>query len=210
MNLTALFSDRRQALLTVLAFASAAVSGGALVLHALGWMPLYFTIELLGLPSIIILLILGIYARRIHAGVFFKRLTVGVWAGIVATAAYDLSRLIVWQVGLINFDPFLSHPIFGMLITGAPVETPLAIAVGWAYHAWNGLGFAIMYTLIAGSAHWAYALLWSMMLELAWISAMTAVVELRLNPELVVLGIIGHIAYGAGLAWVARRGLVDS
>jgi hypothetical protein len=181
-----------------------------LLLHALGWLPLYFAVDLLGLPSLVILLLVGIYARRVDERVFFRRLWVGLLAGVVATAGYDLSRLLIWQVGLIDFDPFVSHPIFGMLISGAPVESSRAILVGWSYHFWNGLGFAIMYTLIAGPAHWAYAMLWALMLELAWLTAMPAAVELRLNPQLVVVGIIGHIAYGAGLAWVARRKLVDS
>jgi hypothetical protein len=204
------FASRRRTILTLLAAAAASVSGLAIVLHALGWLPLYFTVDLLGLPSLIILLLVGIYARRVDETVFFRRLWVGVLAGVVATAGYDLSRLLIWKVGLIDFDPFVSHPIFGMLITGAPVASTRAIVTGWTYHFWNGLGFAIMYTLVAGPAHWAYAMLWALMLELAWLTAMPAAVELRLNPGLVIVGVIGHIAYGVGLAWVARRKLEDS
>lgn len=203
---TTLGSGRRR-VLTILGMAAASATGAAIILHALGWLPLYFTIDALGLPSLLILLILGVFARRVEEEVFFRRLWVGLLAGVTATAAYDLSRLLIRQVGLIDFDPFMSHPIFGMLITGAAVDSSRAILVGWAYHFWNGLGFAIIYTLVAGPAHWAYAMLWAMMLELAWLTAMPAAVELRLSPQLVVVGIIGHLAYGAGLAWVALRKL---
>ena len=180
---------------------------GATLLHALGWMPLYFAIDLLGLPSLLILLLLGIYARRVHEHTFLRRLWVGLLAGASATAAYDLSRLLIRASGMIAFDPFLSHPIFGMLITGARVESMRAIVVGWGYHFWNGLGFGIMYTLVAGPAHWAYAMLWALMLELAWLTAMPAAVELRLHAGLVIVGVIGHLAYGAALAGVGRRQL---
>lgn len=199
-------TDRR-ALFTLIGVAAASVSGAAIVAHALGWLPLYFTVDLLGLPSLVILLLLGIYAHRVREREFLRRLTVGVLAGAVATAAYDLSRLLIWQAGLVQINPFVSHPIFGMLITGAGVETLRSVVVGWGYHFWNGLGFGIMYTLIAGPAHWAYAVLWALFLEIAWLTAMPDAVELRLNPQLVVVGVIGHLAYGAGLAGVARRKL---
>lgn len=198
-------NGRRHTLLTLIAFGSASVSILALLLHAAGWLPMYFLVDVLAAPSLALLLALGVIARRIDQPVFLNRLAVGAWGGLVATVAYDMVRLVLWKVGVFRFDPFISHPIFGWLITGFPEESLVAQLVGWAYHFWNGFGFGIMYTLIAGPAHWGYALLWALFLEVGWLTALPSVLEFRPNPELVALSFIGHGAYGAALGWIARK-----
>jgi hypothetical protein len=196
---------RPPAWLTGLALACASVSVAALLLHAAGWLPMYFLVDLLGAPSLLLLLLLGLLARRIDEVAFLNRLTTGAWAGLAATAAYDLLRWLLQALGVFRFDVFGSIPAFGMLITGRPEDSPLAIGVGWAYHAWNGFGFGIMYTLVAGPAAWPWALVWALFLEVGWLLALPAAIELRLTPELIVLSLIGHAAYGATLGLLAER-----
>jgi len=196
---------RQHTALTLIAFACASVSGVALLLHAAGWLPMYFLVDVLAAPSLVLLLSLGAIARRINQPIFFNRLVVGLWGGLAATAAYDATRLVLWQVGVFRFDPFISHPIFGWLITGLPEQSFTAQLVGWSYHLWNGIGFAIMYTVVAGPAHWGFALLWALFLEFCWLTALPSVLEFRPNPELVALSVIGHAAYGLVLGLVARK-----
>lgn len=191
-------------MLTSLALTCVSVSGLALLLHAAGWLPMYFLVDLLAAPSLVLLLILGIVASQIDERVFLDRLIIGAWGGLAATLAYDLIRYLLWASGVVSFNPFLSHPIFGRLITGLPAEALVARIVGWAYHFWNGFGFGIMYTLVAGRAHWYYALGWAMFLEIGWLTALPSTLALRLNPELVTLGIIGHGAYGTVLGLIAQ------
>jgi hypothetical protein len=191
------------------AFGSAAFSGAALLAHAAGFMPMYFLVNLLGAPSIVILLAAGALAHRIHAHVFLNRLWVGLWGGLVSTLAYDGIRLLLRATDLIVFNPFLSHPAFGKMITGQPETTPLALAVGWAYHFWNGIGFGIMYTLVAGKAAWGYGLLWALILEVAWLTALPSAIGLKLNPQYVVVSLIGHGAYGVALGLLARRYILE-
>lgn len=205
MNFAALRSDTTTLWMTLIAFASASVSGAALVLHAIGWLPMYFLVDVLAAPSLIALLALGVIARKIDRPVFLNRLVVGAWGGLVATFAYDLVRLALWRSRLFDFNPFISHPIFGEMITGYPLESATAIVVGWAYHFWNGVGFGIMYTLFAGRAHWLYALAWALFLEIAWLTALPSVLSFRLNPALIWLSMIGHTAYGIVLGLLARR-----
>lgn len=192
-------------LMSTLAFISASVSGAALVAHALGWLPMYFLVDILAAPSLVLLLALGVIARRINQPVFLNRLIVGAWAGLLATFAYDIVRLVLWQARVFNFNPFISHPIFGEMITGYPVESSLAIGVGWGYHFWNGIGFGIMYTLIAGRAHWLYAVAWALFLEVAWLTALPSVLAFRLNAQLFWLSVIGHGAYGISLGFLAQK-----
>jgi hypothetical protein len=193
------------ALLTWIGVACASVSGAALIVHALGWLPLYFLIDVLAAPSLIGLLVLGVFARRIHRPVFLNRLFVGAWAGLVATFAYDAIRGLLLLVGIISFDPYLSHPVFGMLITNQPETSTLAIVIGWLYHYWNGIGFGIMYTLVAGRASWLYAIVWALLLEIAWLTALPSVLSFHLNAGFIFMSLVGHLAYGAVLGLLAVR-----
>src|SRR5205085_11488656 len=107
--------------------------------------------------------------------------------------------------GIFNTNPFLSHPVFGRLITGLAEATPTAQIVGWGYHFWNGFAFGIMYTLVVGRGRWWYALIWATFLEIGWLSALPSVLELRPNVELVIMSLIGHAVYGVGLGLIAEK-----
>jgi hypothetical protein len=170
---------------------------------------MYLLINVLGPPSLVLLLILGIVGYRIREYVFFNRLVVGAWGGLVATLAYDLSRYLLWTGGIFSYNPFLSHPIFGNLITGQPTTSLTAIIVGWAYHFWNGFGFGIMYTLIAGPAHWSYAFLWAMCLEIGWLTTLPSILPLKLNSEWVAISLTGHGVYGVVLGLISQRFIKD-
>ncbi|MBI5303985.1 MAG: hypothetical protein HY868_17755 [Chloroflexi bacterium] len=198
-------SGQRHRRLTGAAFIAASVSGLAILLHATGWLPMYFLVDVTAAPSLVLLLILGVIAARIDERVFLDRLVVGAWGGIVATLAYDGIRVLIRASNLISFNPFSSHPAFGRLITGLPEETFTAIVVGWAYHFWNGFGFGIMYTVIAGNARWYYAVVWAMFLEIAWLTALPSALQLRLSPEVVAVSFIGHGVYGIVLGLLAQR-----
>jgi hypothetical protein len=191
--------------LTIAAVTCASISLIALLLHAAGWLPLYFMVETLSAPSLVLLMVLGVVAYRIHEFVFLDRLMVGVWASLLATLAYDLSRLLLWKSGIYTFNPFYSHVIFGKLITGLSATTCTVIATGWAYHIWNGLGLGLMYTLLAGRAHWYYAVIWALFLEVAWLLALPSVVHFKLNSGFVGMSLIGHCAYGTTLGLLAQR-----
>lgn len=197
--------DRRRLSLTLLACVCASISGLALGLHAVGWLPMYFLIDLLAAPSLALLLIVGIIAHRINERVFLNRLIVGAWGGLAATFAYDAIRFVLWVAGALSGNPFWTHPIFGQLITGQPTDSATAIAVGWAYHFWTGFGFGIMYTLVAGRAHWYYALGWAMFLEIGWLTALPSTLQFKLSAEILGLSVIGHGAYGIVLGVIARR-----
>ncbi len=172
---------------------------------ALFQLPLYFSVNLIALPALALAVWLGVRAHRLHDDVAVNRLLVGVAIGIPATLAYDIVRLAIWKGGLIGFDPFLSHPIFGSLILNQPVESSASIFVGWAYHFWNGLSFAVIYTLIAGRARWWYAIVWAIALEIGWLAALPGALQFSLSPQLIGVSIVGHLGYGLVLGPAAQR-----
>ena len=195
----------RRVALTLTALGSASVSIAALLLHVAGWLPMYFLVNMLAAPSLILLLLCGVVASRMDERVFLNRLVTGAWGGIAATVAYDLIREIVWRAGMLTYYPFRSHPVFGSLITGAPEESAMAVVVGWAYHFWNGFGFGVMYTLIAGPAHWCFALGWALLLEVGWLTAMPGLLQFRLSAEFLAVSLSGHAMYGVALGLIAQR-----
>ena len=192
-------------ILGLLALACASVSIVALLLHGAGWLPMYFLVNVFAVPSLVLLLILGILAHRINEVIFLDRLVTGAWGGLVATLLYDLIRYLIWWGGAVSYNPFISHPIFGRFITGYPEDTVVANIVGWAYHFWNGFGFGIMYTLVAGPAKWYYALIWAMFLEIGWLTALPSILQFQLNPQFLAMSLIGHGVYGVVLGLIAQR-----
>ncbi len=191
--------------MSVVGAACALGSVVALVLYGFGRLPMYFLIDTLALPSLGLLLISGIVAKRINEEVFLNRLWIGVWGGLVATLAYDLVRFLIWKAQLITFNPFLTNQVFGLIITGYPVTSVSATIVGWVYHFWNGFGLGTVYTLLAGPAHWYYALIWALILELGWLAAMPTTLHFRLTSGFIAVSLIGHAAYGLVLGIIASR-----
>jgi len=202
-DLLTVASDRRR--LTLLALMAASVSIVALLLHVAGWLPMHFLINVLAAPSVALLVTVTVIAHRIDERIVVNRLVTGAWAGLVATLAYDGLRYLLIAAGLLSYDPFASHPLFGRLITGYPAETVTAIVVGWLYHFWNGVGFGIIYSLIAGPAHWYYALGWAMFLEVGWLTAMPSLLQFKLSPEFLAVSVSGHAAYGIVLGLLTQR-----
>jgi hypothetical protein len=195
----------RRRVLTAVAAACAGFSAAALVLHAAGLVPIYFAVDLLGAPSLVLLLLCGVYARVVNERVFLSRLVHGPWMGLAATLAYDAVRYPLWAGGLVGFDPFRSHRLFGQLITGHPADGAAALYAGWGYHFWNGIGLGVVYTVIAGPARWWYAVAWAGVLEVLWLLSLPAAVELRLGGEVVAVSLLGHVVYGTVLGLLARR-----
>jgi hypothetical protein len=79
-----------------------------------------------------------------------KQLVIGALAGVVATAAYDLTRLSLTSPGPLNINPFETFGIFGRLIIGSGTSESLALAVGTAYHLLNGVAFAVAFCFLLG------------------------------------------------------------
>lgn len=198
---------RRRLLLTVVGVLSASTSIVGLFLYGAHILPLYFFIDSLAAPSLITILVLGIFSRRIDEKVFLNRLVVGSWLGIVATVAYDAARLPIWISGA--FNPYFTILQFGQIITGDPTSSFAATVVGWLYHYWNGFGFGVIYTLVAGPAKWYYGLVWALFLEVGWLLALPPILHITLGWQLVAVSLFGHAVYGTVLGVVSQRVIKD-
>lgn len=138
-----------------------------------------------------------------------RRVGHGVLAAVLATAAYDLTRLVITSTVTTAVDPFVAWPLFGQLLTGAPRDSAVAAGVGFLYHVVNGLGFGIAYVLVFRRPGPVSGLVWGMGLELAMALLYPSWLRIDALREFLTMSVVGHVAYGVTLglvaAWLHRR-----
>lgn len=188
----------------LVAFVTVSLSGLVILVHALGWVTLTYTVRLLAPLTAFVFIALLVWTRRGSEDVFLNRLAAGLLAGVVGLVAYDLVRLAFLVVHL-PFNPFRPIEVYGLLILDRYQDTTLTKTVGWAFHIWNGLAFALMYTLSLGRGRLGWALAWSMTLEVAMLASYPSLFGIIRDWAFVVVTMAGHTAYGIGLHATARR-----
>lgn len=198
---------KTQLLLSIAAMAS----GIALVVAVLTETSLGLMLLLLGSMAFFTFALKWRRAARDERKIIKQKLLVGLAAGLIATAAYDLSRLIIMTVFDMNVSPFKAFPIFGQLIAGENISTRVAYLVGTIYHLLNGIFFTIAYCFAFGRRHWSYGVLWALGLEVAMLALYPAWLNLEgVMREFTIMSVVGHVAYGATLGllcqkWLPRR-----
>jgi hypothetical protein len=198
---------REDPVLFLLTLGAAATSIVALLVHLAGLIRMPYTLSFVTAPGMVFLLGLMVLAGRVRRPVIMTRLRTGFLAGILGLVAYNAARWLVGMFLSVRMSPFYSIYIFGSLITGKPTGTAAAAVAGWLYHLSNGVTFAIIYTLVAGPAHWWFGLLWGLALETAMLLIYPASAILR-PPALlpfVVVSLVSHATYGAVIGLTARR-----
>jgi hypothetical protein len=132
------------------------------------------------------------------------RIARGALAGVLATGAYDLCRLVVVKVFGFTFWPFDIFTRFGHLLLGHSASPTAAAAVGTAYHYTNGIGFGIAYVLFVRRPNIRTGLVWAAVLETFMVSLYPGWLDLKALDEFVSVATVGHIAYGVVLGSVSR------
>ena len=192
----------------VIGLALAGANGAALLAYVFLSLPMSFTVPFLALPAAGLLVGALLVGQRryeqLHA--FSRAVAVGAAAGLLATLVYDAIRPpLVYAMGR-SYDPYRAIPIFGQLITGLAPGDPLALAVGWAYHFWNGVSFGVIYALVRPQGGWRSGLAWGLGLQLLMMAAYPRLLQARLDdPAFMGSGLIGHSFWGAVLGIAVRR-----
>lgn len=148
-------------------------------------------------PSLLLLAVIGVATgrsarhHRLH-----NALVAGTVGGLLGTLAYDAFRLPFLLTGYRLFAPIDSY---GVLILGADSSSPWTGLAGWVFHFGNGVGFGIVYGVVARGRRWYWALAWGMAIEtLAVVTPVAGVYALR-GTGLLVIAYGGHLAYGVPL-----------
>ena len=192
----------------VLGVALACTSGAAVLAHTFGPLPMSLTVPFVVMPSVAIIggvvLLRSRLTARFH--LLADLMVLGAWTGAVATVGYDLVRVILKMAFGFHFNPFAAIPIFGQLMTGTTVSTPLVLTFGWVYHFWNGMSFGMMFAIFRPRGGMISGLVWG--LGLAVLMLVTYPNLLHVNPEdpgFLTADLIGHAVWGIVLGEGVRR-----
>jgi len=147
-------------------------------------------------------LVASFLISRASSSAIARRAVVGLLAGLVATLAYDAFRLASNLVGFVS-QPFRSIELYGLVIVGSR-DLGTARVVGWLFHLWNGASFG-MFFAVAFRPAILMGIAWGLFLELALVITSPKLLALTLRDEVLATSLLGHVAYGAVLATVARR-----
>jgi hypothetical protein len=203
-------------LLTLLAAAPAAVGPNVLVVALTPGMPgMPALVRLALLPSIALLVLAWLAARRAGYVRLVNRIETGVWVGFVATAALDVLRLTSFSLGLL---PGNLPRMFGVLILDRMAVGPSTLSdiVGSLYHYWVSACFGLAYALLMGRTRWWGGLIWGLIIEVGMMTTPPMVVAmgsgyfgLNLGRGIlngVFLGsLFPHVSYGIVLGLLLER-----
>lgn len=149
---------------TAVALAGAVVAGlspniGVAAFAGLASMKTLFWFALI--PAEVLLFGLILYARFAGFERAFRRLWIGVLAGIALTIALDVVRYTGFRLEYLPADMPL---VFGKQILGLPMmaeATGPAYLLGYGYHFLNGIGFGVVYSVFFGRSRWWLAVVYS-------------------------------------------------
>jgi len=177
-------------------FALGATSIGSLLLYFYGVTSMGAGTRWLLVPAIVALVVFVLAMARRDA-VLTERIVSGVWAGAMATFAYDVVRV---PIAVSGVPVFKAISYFGTVILGQVHPTVASEVVGWSYHLSNGIGFALMYAVLVKRPRLWSALVWGVTLEAAMLSTPYAeVFGYRMTPKFLAITIGSHLVYGAVL-----------
>jgi hypothetical protein len=184
-------------------FALGSLSIGSLLLYFFG-IATFVTLSTV-LISVEIVGLIGLtwYAWS-HKKTDATRLLVGgLWAGCLATLAYDVVRIPIIHSGI---PVFKAISYFGTVLLGVDRPTASSEFLGWTYHFSNGVSFALMYVALAGGRPGpATAVLWGLLLEGAMlVTPYAEVFGYQRDLRFMSITIGSHAVYGY-VMWLALR-----
>jgi hypothetical protein len=179
-----------------------AASIASLLLYFYGVLSMGDGARWLLLPALILLAVFVLAVSRRDA-MLAERVVAGVWAGALATFAYDLVRVPIAASGV---PVFKAISYFGTLILEQARPTLASEVAGWGYHLSNGIGFGLIYVMAVRRPRLWSALLWGVTLEAAMLATPYAeVFGYRMTPKFLAITIGSHLVFGAVL-WAGLVG----
>ena len=174
----------------------------SLLLYFYGLMEMGRSVKSVVFPAAAMLLLLTLWAKHTGRGALYERMLAGLFAGALATLAYDLVRVPIAWSGL---PVFKAISYFGMVISGQLAPTAASEVFGWAYHLSNGIGFGLMYAALVSVPRLWSAVLWGLLLEGAMlVTPYAEVFGYKVSPAFLAMTIGAHIVYGITL-WASLR-----
>lgn len=170
------------------------------------------------LPALAVLVAVWLYASGNYPRLA-NRIAAGAAASFAASLGLDVVRLIGVSMGAFPGD---MPTMIGQMIVGRMSPDAGVRLAGYTYHLLlNGTTFGIMYTVLAGKAHWGWGLAWGLFFELGMmtlppVAMMAGPFGIHgFWPALFIASFVAHVVYGVILGvlaqrWVRDRGTIAS
>lgn len=181
-------------------------SGAGLVVHILVGLPLWLTVPA-GLVAVTVFLRWVGALVGVDLGPIVRT---GLLVGVAATAAYDLSRVLVVAALDLAVRPFAAWPLFGQALIGEAAPAAAQLAAGVAFHLVNGLAFAVAYTAWFGDRGVRAGIAWGLFLEAFMLGLYPGWLRIADYGPFLVVSLSGHVVYGAVLGFGARALVTSS
>jgi hypothetical protein len=166
----------------------------AIAVHAIGWMPLYYSARLIVIPAFVAIFICAMYSPEIG-----KNIQKGWIFGLIAVSFYDLSRIPFMMMGWGDFIPSI-----GNWFLAEEHSNPL-IGYAWRYIGnGGGLGIAFMMMLCCFNIRKNLILtgtvygisVWAGLTLILFMSLQAQSLMFSLNPLSLAGSFTGHLVYG--------------
>jgi hypothetical protein len=189
----------------VLVAAPFLASGAALLVYILSGVSLRWTLLALAGAAVAVLVLASRWMAPERRRRLRRRSGVGAVAGVAATIAYDGVRIGLVEFAGLRIDPIEAWRLFGLALLGDAAPATLVMTVGTLFHLTNGVGFAIAYTVAFGTRGIAAGVIWAFVLEGFMVSVYPGWLGLKALEEFLSVSILGHVAYGVVLGYLARH-----
>jgi hypothetical protein len=216
--------------LTIITILLAGVSVNFFIFGSLGIIPFITYRDTILIPSVIAIVVIGIYSH-IKMKRLSNRLLTGLWTGAVATLALEAIRIpgyAVWHWlpgddmimmpgaflnGLAPSPMALMQMMHSGAMTSMPQSVMMAVMISGAiYHFWNGATMGAMYTLFIGKGRWYYGIIWGFIINIGmmfapWLIMMMGPFGIKYMQgyNIFVVALLAHLAYGTVLGVLAQR-----
>jgi hypothetical protein len=182
-------------------------TGAALVVHILADVPLWLSAAMtVSVGGCVMFLAVRRHPEGVAAG--RRVIGAGAVAAFAALLAYDGIRMLVVTAFDYGIGPFDAFEHFGAGLIGASASEESRTVAGALFHVVNAISFGIAYTIWVGRRGVLVGVLFGLGLEAAMIAFYPAWLQIPNLREFISMSVTGHIAYGAVLGAVARRGRV--
>ncbi len=180
--------------------------GGLGVLGQAYWrQSVWFTLLAVGGPALAVFVVGWNAADIDHKTRVVQQVKVGLVAGVGGLVVYDLVRWsVVWVTG-VSINLFEAFPVFGELLVGSGASTGAVWAAGVGYHVFNGLGFAVFFSIFWGRKGVIAGVGWAFLLEIATLLVYPGWLDIRAKGEFTVVSMAGHVGYGLAIGYICKR-----
>ncbi|MEO6060373.1 MAG: DUF6789 family protein [Thermoflexales bacterium] len=152
-------------------------------------------------------LVIGVWRRANPAARadLLARARAGLFAGLIATACYDVARYVLVTAFESSVWPFAAFPAFGGLLMGPAEPYDARLIAGIAFHIVNGVGFTLAYALFVRRPRILTGVLWALVLEALMLTLYPTWLDIKAIGEFTQMSMFGHVVYGIVLGALTRR-----